>query len=86
MVAIQRRTPTRSPRNTIDSTVTKIGDTKLVVVASAIGRKRSALMKISDEPTSVSPRSTCRPGRTVRSASRGDIATTAGHMISMKVR
>ena len=39
-VAIQRRNPTRSPRNAIDSAVTNSGETKPVAEASAIGRNR----------------------------------------------
>ena len=48
-VASQRRTPTLSPRNTIDSAVTNSGETKPVADASAIGRNRKPEMKNSDE-------------------------------------
>ena len=60
-VAIQRRTPTFSPRKTIDSAVTNSGATKPVAEASAIGRKRRPEMKNSDEPSSAAPRINCRP-------------------------
>jgi hypothetical protein len=55
-VASQRRRPTLSPRNTIDSAVTNNGETKLVADASAIGRNRKPLIKNSDDPSSAAPR------------------------------
>ena len=62
-VASQRRRPTRSPRKKIDSAVTNNGETKPVADASAIGRKRRPEMKNSDDPSSATPRITCKPGR-----------------------
>src|SRR5713101_3623657 len=52
-VASQRRTPTVSPRKTIDSAVTNSGATKPVAEASAIGRNRKPEMKNSDEPGTI---------------------------------
>ena len=67
-VASQRRRPTRSPRKKIDSAVTNSGETKPVAEASAIGRKRKPEMKNSEDPSSATPRITCKPGRRVGSA------------------
>ena len=61
-VASQRRTPTFSPRKTIDSAVTNSGETKPVAEASAIGRNRRPEMKNSDEPAARRRASHCRPG------------------------
>ncbi len=60
-VAIQRLTPTLSPRKTIDSAVTNSGATKPVAEASAIGRNLRPEMKNSEEPSSAAPRISCRP-------------------------
>src|SRR5437016_14188543 len=49
MVASQRRTPTFSPRNTMESAVTKSGATNEVADASAIGRKRSPVTQQTDD-------------------------------------
>ena len=67
-VASQRRTPTLSPRNTIDSAVTNSGETKAVADVSAMGRNRRPEMNNNEENTSATPRTTCRPGRLVRKA------------------
>src|SRR5712671_5486973 len=85
-VASHRRTPTLSPRNTIDSAVTNSGETKPVAEASAIGRNRRPEMKNSDEPNSAAPRSNCRPGRRVCSANSGEPGNIAGDMISANTK
>ena len=85
-VASQRRRPTFSERNTIDSAVTNSGATKPVAEASAIGRYRRPEMKNSDEPTNAAPRINCRPRRSVRKANSGEPGNIAGDMISAKVR
>ena len=81
-VASQRRTPTLSPRNTIDSAVTNSGETKPVAEASAMGRNRKPEMKNSEDSKSAVPRIACRPGRPVGSAYSGE----PGSMISAKTR
>src|SRR5215218_627719 len=81
-VAIQRRRPTFSLRNTIDNAVTSSGATKPVAEASAIGRYRKPEMKNSDEASTVTPRINCRPGRLVGSANSGEPGNIAGVMIS----
>src|SRR5882757_3852430 len=85
-VAIQRRRPTLSPRNTIDSAVTNKGATKLVAEASAIGRNRRPEMKNSDDASSATPRITCRPGRCECRAYSGEPGSIAGTMISPNTR
>src|SRR6202171_4978465 len=85
-VASQRRTPTLSPRNTIDSAVTNSGATKPVADASAMGRNRRPEMKNSDDDNSATPRITCRPGRPVRKANSGDPGGIAGIMIRPNTR
>src|SRR5665647_168711 len=85
-VAIQRRSPTRSPRNTIDSAVTNSGATKPVADASAIGRNRRPEMKNSEDDNSATPRITCKPGRPVCRANSGDPGSIAGVMISANTR
>ena len=85
-VAIQRRRPTFSPRKKIDSAVTNSGATKPVAEASAIGRNRKPEMKNSDEPSTVRPRSKCRPSRLVCSANSGEPGIIAGIMISANIR
>ena len=70
----------------IDSAVTNSGATKPVAEASAIGRKRRPEMKNSDEPSSVRPRSRCRPSRLVCSANSGEPGSIAGVMISANTR
>ena len=67
-VASQRRTPTFSLRKTIDSAVTKSGETKPVAEASAIGRKRRPEMNNSEDASSATPRIRCNALRSVRSA------------------
>jgi hypothetical protein len=64
-VASQRRTPTRSLKNTIESAVTNSGATKPVAEASAMGRKRRPEMKSSDDANSAAPRINCNPNRPV---------------------
>src|SRR5436305_4704421 len=86
IVASQRRTPTFSPRNAIDSAVTNSGAIKPVAEASAIGRNRKPEMKNSDDDNSAMPRITCRPGRSVFSANSRVPGSIAGTMISAKVR
>src|SRR3954454_3047010 len=86
IVASQRRTPTFSPRNAIDSAVTNSGAMKPVAEASATGRNRKPEMKNSDEDNSAMPRITCRPGRSVLSANSRVPGSIAGTMISAKVR
>src|SRR3954471_13859011 len=86
MVASQRRTPTFSPRNAIDSAVTNNGAMKPVAEASAIGRKRRPEMKNSDDDNSAMPRITCRPGRSVCSANSRVPGSIAGTMISENTR
>jgi len=66
-VASQRRKPTRSPRNRIDSAVTNNGATKPVAEASAIGRNLKPEMKNSDDDNSAAPRHSCRLSCPVRS-------------------
>jgi hypothetical protein len=85
-VASQRRTPTLSPRNTIDSAVTNSGETKPVAEASAMGRNRKPEMKNSEDSKSAVPRIACRPGRPVGSAYSGEPGSIAGSMISAKTR
>ena len=85
-VAIQRRMPTFSPRNTIDSAVTSSGATKPVAEASAIGRNRRPEMKNSDEPRIARPRIRCSPSRLVCSANSGEPGIIAGVMISANTR
>src|SRR5216684_5285780 len=85
-VATQRRTPTLSPRKTIDSAVTNNGATKPVAEASAMGRNRRPEMKNSEDDNSAMPRIACRPGRSVRSANSGDPGSIAGTMISANTR
>ena len=82
-VASQRRTPTLSPRNTIDNAVTNSGETKPVADASAIGRNRRPEMKNSEDPNNAMPRITCKPGRAVRKANNGEPGSIAGTMISV---
>ena len=67
-VASQRRMPTLSPRNTIDSAVTNSGETKPVAEASAIGRKRRPEMKNSEDAEQRDAAHQLKPGRSVRSA------------------
>src|SRR6202022_2281932 len=85
-VASQRRTPTLSPRNTIDSAVTNSGATKTVAEASAMGRNRKPEMKNSEDDNSATPRITCRPGRSDRKAYNGEPGSIAGTMISANTR
>src|SRR3984957_18452236 len=85
-VASQRRTPTLSPRNIIDSAVTNSGETKAVADVSAMGRNRRPEMNNNEENTSATPRMTCRPGRLVRNAYSGEPRSIAGDMISAKTR
>src|ERR1700722_16421005 len=85
-VASQRRTPTRSPRKTIDNAVTNSGETKPVADASAIGRNRRPEMKNSEDPNNAMPRITCKPGRAVRKANNGEPGSIAGTMISANTR
>src|SRR5205823_5260481 len=85
-VASQRRTPTRSPRKTIDSAVTNSGATKPVADASAIGRNRKPEMKNSEDDNNATPRSSCKPGRSVRKAYSGEPGSIAGTMISANTR
>src|SRR6266852_8676731 len=85
-VASQRRRPTLSPRNTIDSAVTNSGATKLVAEASAIGRNRRPEIKKSEDPSSATPRITCRPGRCECKAYSGEPGSIAGTMISPNTR
>src|SRR3981081_1374859 len=85
-VASQRRTPTLSPRKTIDSAVTNSGATKPVADASAMGRNRKPVMKNSEDDNSATPRMTCRPGRPVRNANSGEPGSIAGTMISENTR
>src|SRR5882724_52350 len=80
-VAIQRRRPTFSLRNTIDNAVTSSGATKPVADASAIGRNRKPEMKNSDEANSATPRISCRPGRSDRNAYSGEPGSIAGTMM-----
>src|SRR5437764_2518603 len=80
-VAIQRRNPTLSPRNTIDNAVTNSGETKPVADASAMGRNRRPEMKNNEEPSSATPRITCKPGRRDCNANSGEPGTIAGDMI-----
>src|SRR3569832_989854 len=85
-VAIQRRSPTFSPRNGIKSAVTSNGATKLVAEASAIGKNLKPEIKSSDEPSTAAPRHSCRRRWPVRNAYSGDPGTMAGTMISAKIR
>ena len=85
-VAIQRRTPTLSPRKTIDSAVTNSGETKPVAEASAIGRNRRPEMKNSDDASSATPRISCKPGRCECKANSGEPGSIAGDMISANTR
>src|SRR3954452_976752 len=80
-VAIQRRNPTLSPRKTIDNAVTNSGETKPVADASAIGRNRRPEMKNNEEPSSATPRITCKPGRRDCNPNSGEPGTIAGDMI-----
>jgi hypothetical protein len=85
-VASQRRTPTPSPRKTIDSAVTNSGATKPVAEASAMGRNRKPEMKNSEDNNSATPRIACRPGRPVRNANSGEPGSIAGTMIIANTR
>src|SRR6267154_2842411 len=85
-VASQRRTPTFSPRKTIDSAVTNSGATNPVADASAIGRNRKPEMKNSEDNNSAIPRIACKPGRPVRNANSGEAGSIAGTMISANTR
>src|SRR5450631_2028054 len=85
-VASQRRTPTLSARNTIESAVTNSGETKPVAEASAIGRNRKPEMKNSEDASSATPRISCRPRRSVRNAYSGEPGSIAGDMISANAR
>jgi len=85
-VASQRRTPTLSPKKTIDNAVTNSGETNPVADASAIGRNRRPEMKNSDEPNNATPRIACKPGRPVRKANNGEPGSIAGTMISANTR
>src|ERR1700682_632925 len=85
-VASQRRTPTLSPRKTIDSAVTNNGATKPVADASAMGRNRKPEMKNSEDDSSATPRISCRPGRPVCKAYNGEPGVIAGTMISANTR
>src|SRR3954451_19393626 len=86
IVASQRRTPTFSPRNAIDSAVTNNGAMKPVAEASAIGRKRRPEIKNSDDDSSAMPRITCRPGRSECKANSRVPGSIAGTMMIAKVR
>src|SRR6201991_5374376 len=85
-VAIQRRMPTRSPRKKIDSAVTNSGETKPVAEASAMGRNFKPEMNNSDEPSSVTPRISCKPLRSDCSAYSGEPGSIAGTMIIANTR
>src|SRR6202158_4645560 len=85
-VASQRRTPTLSPRKTIDSAGTNSGATKPVADASAMGRNRKPEMKNSEDDNSATPRNTCKPGRSDRKAYNGEPGSIAGDMISANTR
>src|SRR3981081_2800050 len=85
-VASQRRTPTLSPRNTIDSAVTNSGETNPVADASAIGRNPRPVMKNSEDASSAAPRINCRPRRPDGKAYNGDPGSIAGNMIIPKTR
>src|SRR4051794_19525277 len=86
IVASQRRTPTFSPRNAIDSAVTNSGAMKPVADASAIGKKRKPEMKNSEDDNSAMPRITCSPGRSVFKAENDVPGSIAGTMISENTR
>src|ERR1700687_4859687 len=85
-VASQRRTPTLSPRKTIDSAGTNSGATKPAADASAMGRNRKPEMKNSEDDNSATPRNTCKPRRSYRKAYNGDPGSIAGDMISANTR
>src|SRR4030081_1761407 len=85
-VASQRRTPTLSPRKTIDSAVTNSGAMKPVAEASAMGRNRRPEMKNSEDDNSATPRIACKPGRSDRKAYNGEPGSIAGDMISANTR
>src|SRR3954464_208017 len=86
MVASQRRTPTFSPRNAIDSAVTNSGAMKPVADASAIGKKRKPEMKNSEDDNSAMPRITCSPGRSVFKAENDVPGSIAGTIIGDNTR
>src|SRR3982075_2287689 len=85
-VASQRRRPTLSPRKTIDNAVTNNGATKPVADGSAVGRHSKPEMNNSEDDTSETPRSRCRPGRPLRKAYSGDAGNIAGDMIAANTR
>src|ERR1700687_3768781 len=85
-VARQRRTPTLSPRKTIDSAVTNSGATKLVADASAMGRNRKPEIKNSEEDNKAMLRISCKPGRREGNANSGEPGNIAGDMISANTR
>ena len=53
--AAQRRTPTTSPRNGMDSAVMNAGEMNEIAAASASGSRPSPAMKNAADPTSVTP-------------------------------
>ncbi len=70
----------------IDSAVTNSGETNPVAEASAMGRNRRPEMNSSDDDNSATPRSSCRPGRSVRKANSGEPGTIAGTMTNANTR
>ena len=70
----------------IDNAVTNNGETKPVADASAIGRNRRPEMKNNEEPSSATPRITCKPGRRDCNANSAEPGTIAGDMIRAKTK
>jgi len=82
----QRRRPTLSRRNKIDSAVTEQRRDELVAEASAIGRNRKPEMNNSDDPSNAAPRMACRPRRLVCKANSGEPGTIAGTITTANTR
>jgi hypothetical protein len=76
--AAQRRIPTFSPRNGIDSAVTYSGETKPIAVAVSSGRWVMACTNRVAEPISSTPRTTWATGRPVCQGRPRQCRSTAG--------
>src|SRR5436309_736843 len=64
----------------------RIGETKPVADASAIGRNRRPEMKNSEDPSRAIPRMTCKPVRRDCNANNGEPGSIAGDMISANTK
>src|SRR5215212_355918 len=83
--ATQRRQPTTSPRSGIDKAVIRIGDTKLMAVASATGSSCKLAVNRSVDPTVARPRRSCSPGCPERRTPTPPFRSSSGKVSREKI-